>query len=374
MPAPGTLLFLVTEDWYFWSHRVALARAARDAGWRVAVACRCNGHRARLEAEGFAVEPLPFRRRSLEPWREIATLAAIVALYRRVRPDVVHHVALKPAVYGSIAAWLTGVPAVLNAVAGMGYVFISGSPKARLLRPMLKAAFGRLFDRAGSHLVVQNEDDHAAFAKIMPPERLHLIRGSGVDTAVFAPSPEPEGVPVAALVGRMLWDKGVGEAVEAARILKRRGVALRLVLVGPPDPENPRSIPEAQLRAWHDEGVVEWWGPREDVAAVWRQAAIAVLPSYREGLPKALLEAASAGRPMVATDVPGCREIVRHDIDGLLVPVRRAEPLADALQRLAEDASLRVRLGAEGRRRVAAELSDGAVIRQFLKLYEEMAR
>lgn len=374
MPAPGTLLFLVTEDWAFWLHRVALARAARDAGWTVVVACNCTAHRERIEAEGFTVAPLPLRRRSLHPLRELRTIAAIARLYRRVRPDVVHQIALKPVVYGSIAAWLAGVPAVLNMLAGMGYVFISDEPKARLLRPALKAAFKRLFGRPNTRLVVQNEDDRAAFAKVMAAERLHLIRGSGVDTGQYRPMPEPEGVPVAVLAGRMLWDKGVGEAVEAARILKRRGVPLRLALVGPPDPDNPRCIPESQLRAWNEEGAVEWWGPQEDMVAVWRRASIGVLPSYREGLPKVLLEAAAAGRPMVSADVPGCREIVRHGENGLLVPVRQAGPLADALQRLVEDPALRARFGAAGRRFVEAELSDAAVIRQFLGLYERMRR
>lgn len=372
MAAAGTLLFLVTEDWYFCSHRLGLARAARQAGWRVVVATRFDRHRERLAAEGFELVPLGLRRRSLDPLRELAAIAEIVAAYRRERPDIVHHVALKPAVYGSIAAWIAGVPAVLNAVAGLGYVFISDAPKARALRPLLKGAFRRLFNRPNSHLVVQNADDFDAFAKVVRPPALHLIRGSGVDTTVFTAAPEPEGVPVAALVGRMLWDKGVGEAVEAARILKRRGTAVRVVLVGPPDPDNPRSLTERQLRAWHAEGVVEWWGQRDDIAAVWRQAAIAVLPSYREGLPKALLEAAACGRPMVATDVPGCREMVRHEVDGLLVPVRQAEPLADAIQRFVEDSGLRARFGAAARQRVEAELSDAAVNARFLALYRSL--
>lgn len=372
MASAGTLLFLVTEDWYFCSHRLALARAARDAGWRVVVASRFGRHRERLAAEGFDLVPLGLRRRSLNPLRELAAVAEIAAAYRRERPDIVHHVALKPAVYGSIAAWIGGVPAVLNAVAGLGYVFISDAPKARALRPLLKGAFRRLFNRPNSHVVVQNADDFDAFSKVVRPQALHLIRGSGVDTAAFAPAAEPDGVPVAALVGRMLWDKGVGEAVEAARILKRRSVAVRVALVGPPDPDNPRSLTERQLRAWHDEGVVEWWGQRDDVAAVWRQAAIAVLPSYREGLPKALLEAAACGRPMVATDVPGCREMVRHEVDGLLVPVRQAEPLADAIQRLVEDPGLRARFGTAARLRVEAELSEAAVNARFLALYSSL--
>lgn len=372
MAAAGTLLFLVTEDWYFCSHRLGLARAARQAGWRVVVATRFDRHRERLAAEGFDLVPLGLRRRSLDPLRELAAIAEIVAAYRRERPDIVHHVALKPAVYGSIAAWIAGVPAVLNAVAGLGYVFISDAPRARALRPLLKGAFRRLFNRPNSHLVVQNADDFAAFVNVVRPPALHLIRGSGVDTTAFTAAPEPEGVPVAALVGRMLWDKGVGEAVEAARILKRRGTAVRVVLVGPPDPDNPRSLTERQLRAWHAEGVVEWWGQRDDIAAVWRQAAIAVLPSYREGLPKALLEAAACGRPMVATDVPGCREMVRHEVDGLLVPMRQAEPLADAIQHLAENPGLRARFGAAARQRVEAELSDAAVNARFLALYRSL--
>jgi glycosyltransferase involved in cell wall biosynthesis len=293
---------------------------------------------------------------------------------RRWRPDILHNVALKPAVVGSLAALLAGVPAVVNAVSGLGYMFINRSAKARLLRPLVTAAFRLLLGRRRCRLIVQNVDDQAFFQEtgIVAAESIALIRGAGVDTEHFRPSPEPSGVPVAALVARLLWDKGVGEVVEAARLLKAQGVAMRVALVGRPDPHNPRSIPEDVVRGWQAEGLIEWWGHRDDVAAVWAEAAIAVLPSYREGLPKALLEAAACGRPLVTTDVPGCRELVADGDNGLLVPARQAAPLADGLRRLAGDAGLRRRLGERARARAVEEFSETVVAEQTLALYRQM--
>jgi glycosyltransferase involved in cell wall biosynthesis len=298
----------------------------------------------------------------------------LVNLYRRERPDIVHHVALKPVLYGALAARLARVPAVVNALAGLGAAFISNSRRSRHLRRALLLAFRRLLDRKGSRLLVQNEDDRALFvdARIVGPARIALIPGSGVDAARFAPMPEPDGVPVAALVGRMLWDKGVGEAVEAARLLKARGVALRVALVGRPDPANPRSIPEETLRAWQDEGLVEWWGHRDDMVEVWRQAAIGLLPSYREGMPKALLEAASCGRALVATDVPGCRALVRPWLNGVLVAKGDAAALADALATLAAAPAMRAQMGAAARELVLAEYSDERIRAAIQALYREM--
>ncbi len=255
------LLYLVTEDWYFWSHRLPIARAARAAGWDVMVATRVAKHGERIRREGFRLVPIGLRRHSLAPWREAAAIAELLRLYRRERPDLVHHVAMKPVLYGSLAAALAGVPAVVNALAGMGYVFASSGVKARLLRPLIRTAFRWLLDRPNSRLILQNPDDIAAMTKgTVTAERVALIRGSGVDTQIFRPRDEPEGTPVAVMVSRMLWDKGVGELVEAARLLRRREVPLRVVLVGPPDPDNPASIPERQLRDWDASGDVAWWG------------------------------------------------------------------------------------------------------------------
>ncbi len=367
------ILYLVTEDWYFWSHRLPIARAARDAGWDVLVAARAGNHGTRIEREGFRLIPIKMRRRSLAPWREIATVAELIGIYRRERPDLVHQVAMKPVLYGSFAALVAGVPAVVNALAGMGYVFTSSAVKARLLRPLIKKAFRWLLNRANARLILQNSDDVAAMsAGTVAAERIVLIRGSGVDTTAFAPAPEPEGTPVAVMVSRMLWDKGVGELVEAARLLKERKAPVEVVLVGPPDPENPASISESQLREWEASGEVAWWGERSDIAQIWAKSHIAVLPSHREGLPKSLLEAAACGRPMVATDVSGCREVVRPGETGLLVPPRDPESLADALERLAADPELRRRMGSAARELVERELSQEAVVEQTMALYREL--
>ena len=367
------ILYLVTEDWYFWSHRLPIARAARDAGWEVLVATRVGNHGTPIEREGFRLIPIKMRRRSLAPWREIATIAELIRIYRRERPDLVHQVAMKPVLYGSFAALVAGVPAVVNALAGMGYVFTSSAAKARLLRPLIKTGFRWLLDRANARLILQNPDDVAAMsAGTVAAERISLIRGSGVDTKAFAPAPEPEGTPIAVMVSRMLWDKGVGELVEAARLLKERKILIDVVLVGPPDPENPASIPERQLRDWEASGDIVWWGERSDIAQIWAKSHIAVLPSHREGLPKSLLEAAACGRPMVATDVSGCREVVRPGETGLLVPPRDPKSLADALERLASDPELRRRMGAAARELVERELSQEAVVEQTMALYREL--
>lgn len=379
MQEPGPLagrklLYLVTEDWYFCSHRLPIARAAREAGAEIAVATRVGDQGERIEAEGFRLIPIFLRRRSRNPLREARAILEIVRIYRRERPDLVHHVALKPTLYGALAATLTGVPAVINALTGLGFVFISPGWSARILRPLVRGFLRLVLNRPASRLILQNPDDKGLLegAGVIAPERVVLIPGSGVDTARFAPAPEPPGTPVAVLVSRMLWDKGVGETVAAARMLRDRGVPLRVVLVGDPDPENPASVPLEQLRRWQAEGAVEWRGHVDDVAAVLREAHIAVLPSYREGLPKSLLEAAAAGRPIVASDVPGCREIARHGENGLLVPVRDARALAAALERLAGDGELRRRLGRRGREMVEEGYSEAAVVARTLALYRAM--
>jgi glycosyltransferase involved in cell wall biosynthesis len=370
------LIYLVTEDWYFLSHRLPMARAARDAGFDVVVATRINRpeDEAAIEAEGFRVAPLDWQRGGRHPVGELKAVAAIVRLYRQERPDIVHHVSMKPVLEGSLAARLAGVPAVVNALTGLGALFIASDAKTRLLGSFVRMALSRLLTRRNARLVMQNPDDLDLLVQQGIVDRAHavLIPGSGVDLSRFAPSPEPSGPLTAVLVGRMLWDKGVGELVEASRLLRRRGVALRIRLVGPRDDHNPASIPQATLEQWVKEGLVEWPGQIRDIPALWRESHIAVLPSYREGLPKSLLEAAASGRPMVATDVPGCREIARHGETGLLVPARDAAALADALAELAGNAALRARLGAAARRLAEERFSDQAIAVAIVDLYEKL--
>lgn len=375
------LLFLVTEDWYFCSHRLPIARAARDAGFAVTVATRVAAHGEAIRAEGFDLVSLRMERANSNPLREIAALAEIIRVYRRVRPDIVHHVAVKPALVGSLAARLIRVPRVVNAIAGLGFVYASRSLKARILRPCISLGFRVLLNGRRSRVIVQNPDDRRLLIenRLVAPERLTVIKGSGVDLAHFHPVPEPAvgpaAPPVAALVSRMIWDKGIGVLVEAARLLKARGVALEIVLAGRPDPQNPASITEDQLRAWHDEGIVEWVGFCDDVAGLWARSHIAVLPSwYGEGVPKSLLEAAASARPLVAADGPGLREVVQNGATGILVPPRDAGALADALQRLAEDAALRRRLGQAARALAEREFGEDIVIQETLAVYRSLLK
>ncbi|MEW5703856.1 MAG: glycosyltransferase family 4 protein [Pseudomonadota bacterium] len=374
-PRKAKILFLVTEDWYFCSHRLPIARAARDAGMEVVVATRVSDRAEAIRAEGFRLLPIGLRRRSFNPFREVAALAELVRLYRRERPDLVHHVAMKPVLYGSFAAWLCGGLTAVNALAGLGFVFASSNLRARALRPFVRFALRFLLNRVNGKVVLQNPDDRRALQETagIKPERMMVIPGSGVDTTHFQPLPEPPGASIGvAMVARMLAVKGVYDLIAAARLLARRDKRVRVLLYGMPDPDNPTSIPRAQLEAWTAEGIVEWRGFEVDVRRIWREAHIAVLPSYGEGVPKSLLEAAACGRPVVTTDAPGCREVVRPDETGLLVPPGEVEALAGALAHLAGDEALRRAMGEKGRRFIEATFSERLVVTQTMALYREL--
>ncbi len=370
------LLYFITEDWYFCSHRLPLALAAQGAGYDVAVVTNVNEHGEAIRQAGIRLIPLNLSRRGMNPLSELAMLVRLIVLYRKEEPDLVHHVAMKPVIYGSLAARLSGVPRVVNALAGLGYVFTSDQLTASLLRPVIGSAFKRLLNSRSTCLILQNNDDRAMFIRrrFINDARIRLIRGSGVDTAVFSPTPEPPGIPVVMLSSRMLWDKGIKEFVEAARQLKARGAEARFVLVGDTDTHNPTAISNEQLIAWHTEGVIEWWGLRDDMPAVLAQANIVCLPSYREGLPKVLLEAASCGRPIVTTDTPGCREVVRNGENGLLIPVRSTLELADAIQNLIANPELRQKMGLRGREIVMSEFAVEKVVSETMAVYEELLK
>lgn len=369
-----TIALVAGEDWHFLSHRLGLALAAKAAGFRVLVIVPPGKRTDEIRAHGLEVETVPISRNLSGAWRDLAAVGRIARLCRNHGVALIHAFALKPILVSALAARLAATPCLTATISGMGYMFISGGVKARLLRGAVLTVFRLLLKRRGTAVIVQNKDDFTAVtATIATAEQTHLIRGSGVDPQLWTRSPEPEEMPpLAVLPARMLWDKGVGELVEAARMLKARGVPIRLALAGDSDPGNPRCIPPEQLRAWAEDGLVEWWGHQTDMVSVWARVHIAVLPSYREGLPKALLEAASCGRPAVTTDVPGCRELVEDGANGLLVPVREAAPLAEALERLARSPELRRRLGAEARRRVETEFADHIVHDRIIGLYRTL--
>ena len=368
------ILYLVTEDWYFWSHRLPLAQEAKRRGYEVLVATRVDQHGERMREQGFRIIPLNLQRRSTNIWKELAAIIEIVSIYRREKPDIVHHVAMKPVLYGSIAAVVVGIPCVINAIAGMGYLFISKDFKAYMLRTWISCLFRFLFRQNKTYLIFQNSEDMETFVRsgIVRKDRVCLIRGSGVDVAMFSPAPEPLEPVVVVLPARMLYDKGVAEFVDAARILLRKNYRSRCILVGDRDPENPAVVSQEQIQQWQEERVVEFWGHQADMPAVLAKSHIVCLPSYREGLPKALLEAASCGKPIVATDVPGCREIVREGINGFLVPPRNSTALAEALIKLIANKELRLQMGSRGREIVLRDFTEQKVVAETLALYQRI--
>lgn len=372
---PVRILFVVNVDWFFLSHRLPIARAAREAGAEVIVAAGDTGRGEEIEREGLTFVPLGISRGGTHVAQEAKTILQLVQLYRRLRPALVHHVTIKPILYGSLAARLVPGAGAVNAISGLGYVF-SADAKAGRLRSLVHPLYRLALRNPNSRTIFQNPDDmeYCVSAGLLESRQATLIRGSGVDCSHFAPSDVPPGPPLVVLPSRMLWDKGVGEFVEAARLLRRSHPDARFALVGGADPDNPKAVPEAQLRSWTEEANgVEWWGFRSDMAEILRDSSIVVLPSrYPEGVPKCLIEAAAAGRPIVATNTPGCREIVRDGENGILVPPGDAGSLAAAIGSLLDDPARRDRFGRYGRTLVEREFAEEIVVEQTMRLYAEL--
>jgi glycosyltransferase involved in cell wall biosynthesis len=366
------ILYLVSEDWYFVSHRLPMARAARSVGYEVHVATRVDKHGAEIERENFHLHPIQWRRGSVNPLRFIRAVLEMRALYRRINPDLVHHVALVPTAIGSAAA--LGMPLQrLNALAGLGYVFTSATLKARLGRAIVGPLLAWLLTRPKTAALVQNGDDRAMIVRLgVRPENIALIPGSGVDVDALTPLPEPAGAFTVGFVGRLLDDKGVGTLVRAHEVLAKRGVAVRVLLAGAPDPANPASIPEPALADWRKRPNLVFLGHVGDVREVWAPSHIAVLPSRREGLPLSLLEAAACGRPLIATDVPGCREIARQGVNALLVPADDAAALAQAIETMMKDRDMRRRFGEASRQLAVNEFSSARIAKEIVALYANL--
>ncbi len=368
------LLYLVSEDWYFVSHRLPLAIAAKAAGFDVSVATRVTGRGEMIRDAGLRLIPITFARSGLHPLRELRSMSDLAALYRREAPDLVHNVALKPVIYGTRAARRAGVKGVVNALMGLGWVFSSDSAKARALQPLVKRALRDALSASDTRTIVQNADDAALLTAqgLTSPGSIRLVRGSGVDPGKYATGAPPSDTPLIVFPARLLADKGVEEFLCAAAILKKEGVCARFALVGEPDPANPASLGAERIESLAIAADAELWGWREDMPRVFAEAGIVCLPSYREGLPKALLEAAASARAIVATDVPGCREIVRPGKNGWLVPPRDVPALAAALREAIARPDLCARYGAAGRRIVEREFSLDTVIRDTLAVYSEL--
>lgn len=357
----------------FQSSRMALALAAADAGYDVHVAVPLGG--ADVAGLNGKVEwhNLPIDR-SLNPYGEAKTLGRLVALYRRLQPDLVHHIRAKAIVYGGLAARNLRIPAVVNALTGLGHVFHTDSMRARMLRAFVTDGLRLACRHGNQRLIVQNSDDleFCLQSEICAVDEIVLIQGSGVDLDKYRPTAEPGGPIVVILLGRMLWDKGVREFVAAAERLQTSGVRARFVLAGRPDPESPAALREETLRKWEQDGVIEWWGWQEDMERAIAQAHIVCLPSYGEGAPRVLMEASACARAIVTTKASGCRDVVIDGENGLLVPVRNVESLAAAIKRLITEPELRCKLAGNGRRLMAENFSRQAVIAKSLAVYHEL--
>lgn len=366
---PDKLLFVVTEDWYFVSHRLQLAKAAVAQGYDVVVATRVGRYGDAIRDVGIRLIPFDLSRRGGNPFAEIYSL---FRLYRKEKPNLIHHVAMKPVLYGSVAANMVGHAVRINAIAGLGWIFTSSSRFAYLIRPIVKLTMAGLLNNRHSLTIVQNKEDLDVLKQVgVAADRIHLIPGSGVDTNVFHPIINPNPIPTVMLAARMLWSKGVGEFVAAARLLAIRGVRARFLLVGEPDPANPDAIPVAKLKEWNGQFGVEWLGRREDMPSLWQSAHIACLPSYYgEGLPKCLLEAASCGLPIVTTDSTGCREVIVDEREGILVPPKNVEALANAIERLISHPEVREAMGEKARERAIHLFGEEHIVAATLFVYK----
>ncbi len=370
-PQRKRILFVINADWFFLSHRQVLADAAYREGYEVFVAAPDTGRADEIRRRGFNFIELPPSAKGLSRIlvKELKLLLTLFRLYRRLRPDIIHHSTPKVVLIGTLAARLVSSTRVINLISGLGYIF-SRNMHARLLRPLVAPLFRLALYHPDCCTVFQNPENRELFIerKLVKRQHTELIRGSGVNCKIFAPRQENTATPTVTLISRLLWDKGVGEFVESARELKKRFPDARFVLVGKPDRGNPSAIPEAQLQEWVDEGCVEWWGHRSDIPYVLAASSVVVLPSYHEGLPKSLIEAAAAGRPIVATDIPGCREIVKHEVNGLLVPVQDSTALAEAIARLLDSPELRREYGEAGRWICLREFDEKIVADRFMSV------
>lgn len=376
-PEAHRILILVNVDWFFISHRLPIAIAAKSEGYEVHIACGFTKHYDYLKSLGFVLHPIKLQRSGTSLLEEYSLYRQIKTLIKSVNPDVLHLVTIKPSIYGGLASRsqesVEGRPLKrVVAISGLGYIFTSRGVVASLRRLVISTVYRLALNRKNTKVIFQNPTDADAFINrsIIKHEQSVLIRGSGVDLAQYKVFDEPKDTPVVAFVARLLVSKGVLEFVDAAKLAKNEGVKARYVLVGNFD-DNPESINKEQLAEWVDGGVIEYWGYSSDIAATISQTNIMVLPSYREGLPKSLIEAAACGRAVVTTNVPGCRDAIVPNKTGLLVPVKDPVALFEAIERLLTDETLRKRFAKNGRAWAENSFDINDVIQRHLELYAE---
>jgi glycosyltransferase involved in cell wall biosynthesis len=368
------ILFFITEDWFFYSHRLNLVKAVKNSGFEVVVVTRDSGKYKFYEDHGIRVVSFNMMRSSISLFRELGVLYSLRKVIKAEKPDIVHLVALKPILYGTLVSRLLGVKIIINAFSGLGSLFVSSSFIKCLMEYLVLSIFKLLFFGKNIYCIFQNNDDLEYFAKkrIINKERTFLIRGSGVDTSLFKPCNKPDGVVNVAFISRIIRDKGVLDFVEAAKMLKNKNI--KMIIVGVPDKDNPSSISEDLINEWSKQGIIEWLGKCENVSEIMNNFHIVTLPSYREGLPKVLLEAAACACPIIATDVPGCREICRNGINGILIRKKDPKALKEAICYLADNKSVCKKFGEKGREIVIDEFSEDFVVAQTVEIYNHLLK
>jgi len=370
------ILFIVSEDWYFVSHRLHLATTAINNGYEVTLLSRVSKHQEFIGSLGIKTINWPLERRSLNPLRELISIYHVVHKVRRVKPNLVHAVGMKPIIYTALSKLFFSVDGIVLALGGLGFIFRSSRASAKFIRVFVIPIFRLMLLNSNIRLIIQNRDDGQILENmnIAKREKIRLIRGAGVSVKDFFPKEVKNDIPLVILPARMLWDKGVEDFVNCAKRCITNKISVRFALVGNPDLHNPESIPEAQLKQWVELGFVEWWGEQDNMLKIYHMADLVCFPSYHEGLPKALLEAASCELPIVSYDVSGCREIVKDNINGFLVPFKDEHALYVAVLELLENSSLRRKMGKISRKMVIEEFTQEKIASETIRVWDEISK
>jgi len=370
------LLFIVNVDWFFMSHRLPIALEAIKHGYEVHIATTITDKLELLESNGLITHDLHLHRSRSNVGAIFSEFSEIYSIIRAVSPDILHLVTIKPVLMGGIAARLAGTPAVVSAVSGLGFIFVNRRVVTLLRRKAVSLLYRLALGHSNQRVIFQNADDRAQLSRLarLSSEQSILIPGSGVDLSLYSRKLAPDGPSVIMFAARLLVDKGVREFVHAAKLVRRSKFHTRFVVVGVVDPLNPASIEQSELDHWKKTGVVELWGYRDDMEQVLSLATIVVFPSYREGLPKVLIEAAACGRAVITTDVPGCRDAIEDGITGLLVPVRCASAISDTIISLLENSDRCKKMGDAGRKLAEEKFDVRQVIAKHMKIYRDLLK
>jgi len=365
-------ILVANTDWYLYNFKASLVTELRLLGAEVVLVSPPGSFSMAFQDWGLRWIPWDVGRKTISPWQEFSAIVNLLRIYFRERPDLVHHHTIKPVLYGTLAARLVGVKSIINAVTGRGYVFLGDDRRARWLRFFIKPFYRLILLSRHVGVIFENQEDRQAFISqnLVTEDQTWLVESVGVDPERFSPKPEPEGEVTILLAARMLWDKGIGILVEAVRLLKSREIPVRVILAGPLDPGNPSAISEEVLLSWQAEGLLEWLGWQEDMENIYARSHIVTLPSFHEGVPTVLIEAAACARPLVATDIPGCRAVITSGENGLLVPPRDAHALAEALSRLASCPDLRQQMGRAARQQVLQKFTQKQVNKATIDVYK----